>query len=171
MDDQTKSEAANVPQTLTQGQINERVAVLRRFRELLEAQRNKFGEYLHVLEQHSATIEAENPEAILAHTELEQNIVSSIVTLQKVIKPIETMYHEIKAASPEADIEIPALQADLEQLQKQVLERNEQNRALLKSHLNHIRTRLSEIQNPYRNLKSVYASPQEQVATLIQVDV
>jgi chromosome segregation ATPase len=158
--------------TLTQGQIDERVAVLRRFRELLEAQRNKFSEYLQVLEQHSKTIEAENPEAILAHTELEQNIVGSIVTLQKVIKPIETMYHEINAASREADAEIPALQADLERLQKQVLARNEENRDLLKTHLNHIRSRLAEIRNPYRNLRSIYAAaPEAHVATLVQVDV
>jgi chromosome segregation ATPase len=158
--------------TLTQPQIDERVAILRRFRELLEAQRSKFNEYLTVLEKHSETIESENPEAILAHTELEQNIVGNIVTLQKVIKPIETMYHEINAATHENDSDIPALQADLERLQRQVLERNEQNRGLLKSHLVEIRKRLADIQNPYRSLKSVYASaPLDQVATLVQVDV
>ena len=34
---------------LTQAQIDERIAVLKRFRTLLEQQRNKFREYLHVL--------------------------------------------------------------------------------------------------------------------------
>jgi uncharacterized small protein (DUF1192 family) len=158
--------------TLTQPQLDERIAVLRRFRELLEAQRNKFSEYLTVLEKQSVTIESEDPAAILAHTEIEQTIVGSIVTLQKVIKPIETMYHEIGPSSGEPDTEIPALQADLERLQKQVLSRNEENRTLLKSHLTEIRKRMSEMQNPYRNLRSVYSgSHGEQVASLIQVDV
>jgi hypothetical protein len=167
--------------TLTQERIDERKAILRRFRELLEAQRNKFREYLDVLEKHGGTIEREDADAILAHTELEQNIVGSIVTLQKVIVPIDAMYQEIVPRSGTAndlsdDSEITAsaitaLRADLENLQKQVLDRNEKNRELLKTHLLQIRQKLDSFRNPYANMKSVYASSGEHTASLVQIDV
>ena len=158
--------------TLTQVQIDERVAILRRFRELLEAQRDKFREYLVVLEKHSDTIESENTESILAHTELEQHIVENIVTLQKVITPIENLYSSLDAEQNRDDTKISQIQSELEQLQQQVLARNEENRSLLKSHLSQIQNRIAAIQNPYRNLKSVYATvTPEQIASFIQVDV
>ena len=37
---------------LTQEELNERVEILKKLRALLEMQRNKFREYLKVLEQH-----------------------------------------------------------------------------------------------------------------------
>jgi hypothetical protein len=160
---------------LTQALVDERKAVLRRFKELLEAQRAKFREYLNVLEKQSGTIENENAEAILAHTELEEHIVGSILTLQKVIKPVEAMYHEIVspgglAADTHAVSAVSALQTDLESLQKQVLERNEKNRELLKTHLLQIRQKLNTFNNPYRNMKSVYAASAEYSASLVQID-
>ncbi|MBR7064567.1 MAG: flagellar biosynthesis protein FlgN, partial [Treponema sp.] len=57
---------------LTQQEFEERVAILKRFRTLLEQQRNKFREYLNVLEKHQESILEENTEALVAHTELEQ---------------------------------------------------------------------------------------------------
>ena len=77
---------------LTQAEIDERAAILRRFRSLLEQQRDKFREYLLVLESQSKVIQEENTESLLAHTELEQQIASHIISLQKVIKPMELMY-------------------------------------------------------------------------------
>ena len=79
---------------LTQAEIDERTAILRRFRSLLEQQREKFREYLLVLESQSKVIQEENTESLLAHTELEQQIASHIISLQKVIKPMELMYQE-----------------------------------------------------------------------------
>ena len=76
---------------LTQAEIDERTALLKRFRSLLEQQRAKFREYLKVLESQEKTIVAEDTESLLAHTELEQQIASNIISLQKVIKPIEVI--------------------------------------------------------------------------------
>jgi hypothetical protein len=160
------------------GQIDERKAVLRRFRELLEAQRDKFRRYLDVLEKQSGAIEEENTEAIRVHTELEQDIVGSIVTLRKVIAPIEAMYHEIVPHSGETFADdsgiavsaITALRADLENLQNRVLERNEKNRALLKTHLSQIRQKLDTFSNPYRGSKSIYASSAGHTASLVQLE-
>lgn len=140
---------------LTQAEIEERTALLRRFRTLLEQQRTKFREYLQVLESQEKTIQQENPESLLAHTELEQQIAANIVSLQKVIKPIETMYQDTFSGEiPEE--EIPKLQADLKILQQQVLDRNKKNRELLQIQIGQIKDRLSTIKNPYRNTRSVY---------------
>ena len=46
---------------ITQEELNERVALLRRFRSLLEEQRGKFREYLTVLEKQQDSITSENP--------------------------------------------------------------------------------------------------------------
>ena len=142
---------------LTQAEIDERTAILRRFRSLLEQQRDKFREYLRVLESQSKMIQEENTQSLLAHTELEQQIASHIISLQKVIKPMELMYQE-RISKGQGDVaDIPVLQADLERLQRQVLERNQSNRNLLKLHMSQIKERISTVTNPYRHYKSVYA--------------
>ena len=126
---------------LTQAEIDERTAILRRFRSLLEQQRDKFREYLRVLESQSKMIQEENTQSLLAHTELEQQIASHIISLQKVIKPMELMYQE-RISKGRGDVaDIPVLQADLERLQRQVLERNHSNRNLLKLHMSQIKER------------------------------
>ena len=57
---------------ITQQELDERVALLRKFRSLLEQQRNKFQEYLNVLEKQQDSITSQNTESLIAHTELEQ---------------------------------------------------------------------------------------------------
>lgn len=155
---------------LTQAEIDERTAILRRFRSLLEQQREKFREYLRVLESQGRVIEDENTESLLAHTELEQQIASHIISLQKVIKPMELMYQEQVRNGETEEGEIPRLQADLESLQQQVLERNKSNRNLLKVHIGQIKDRLANVTNPYRHSKSVYAQS-AQVAARVNISI
>ena len=155
---------------LTQAEIDERTAILRRFRSLLEQQRDKFREYLRVLESQSKMIQEENTQSLLAHTELEQQIASHIISLQKVIKPMELRYQE-RISKGQGDVaDIPVLQADLERLQRQVLERNQSNRNLLKLHMSQIKERISTVTNPYRHNKSVYAQS-AQVASMVNISI
>ncbi len=140
-------------QTLTQDEINERVLILKRFRELLLEQRKKFQEYLSVLEKQEFSIIEGDSEKLMAHTELEQKIIGNLNNLQKVIKPMEEMYKETHVS----DSEIPELKADLTSLQEKILVQNEKNRTTLKEHLSVIRTKIQNFQNPYRNTRSVYA--------------
>ena len=155
---------------LTQAEIDERTAILRRFRSLLEQQRDKFREYLRVLESQSKMIQEENTQSLLAHTELEQQIASHIISLQKVIKPMEFMYQE-RISKGQGDVaDIPVLQADLERLQRQVLERNQSNRNLLKLHMSQIKERMSTVTNPYRHNKSVYTQS-AQVASMVNISI
>ena len=90
-------------QKLSQNEINERVAVLKRFKTLLERQRDKFREYLSVLEKQQTSITEENTDALIAHTELEQQVVSNIAGLQKVIVPMAEMYSSIRSSAPEGE--------------------------------------------------------------------
>ena len=155
---------------ITQQELDERVALLRKFRSLLEQQRNKFREYLTVLEKQQDSIAKENPENLIAHTELEQQVVRNIANLQKVIVPMSKMY---KASVPMAhtaeDSNIAKIQNELNDLQTKVLKQNQINRDLLREHIESIRTQIQNFKNPYKNIKSVYAQPQR-VASLVEVE-
>lgn len=162
---------------ITQEELNERVALLRRFRTLLEQQRAKFQEYLTVLEKQQDSISSENPESLIAHTELEQQVVKNIANLQKVIVPMSNMYKSVATASgnavaPNDEKEaqsIQQLQNELSDLQNRVLKQNEINRDLLRVHIESIRNQIQNFKNPYRNARSVYAQPQK-VASLVEVE-
>ena len=55
---------------LTQAEISERIAVLHRFKVLLMQQRNKFAEYLQVLEAQENSIASEDVDKIVEHSQL-----------------------------------------------------------------------------------------------------
>jgi hypothetical protein len=143
-------------QDLTQDEVDERVAILKRFRELLTEQRNKFREYLTVLEKQAQMISTENIDAMVHHTEVEQSIISEIYTIQKVIDPLEVLYRDAHPGL--ADEEIPKLKTDLEHLRKEVIAQNGKNRELLKSHMTVLRQQVLSLRNPYAKRSSVYAS-------------
>ena len=155
---------------ITQKELDERVALLRKFRSLLEQQRNKFQEYLTVLEKQQDSITKENPESLIAHTELEQQVVKNIANLQKVIIPMSKMYKaSVPMAHTNEDSDIRQIQNELNDLQSRVLKQNQINRDLLREHIESIRTQIQNFKNPYKNIKSVYAQPQR-VASLVEVE-
>ncbi|MBP5284081.1 MAG: flagellar export chaperone FlgN [Treponema sp.] len=147
---------------LTQEQLDERIAILKRFRTLLQQQRNKFQEYLNVLEKQQDKIECDDGDAIIAHAELETQIVANIASLQKVIAPMQDMYNAVAVGPgiPVADgMSVEKMQAELASLQQKVLIQNERNRSLLRAHITQIRGQLAGMNamNPYRGRTSVYA--------------
>ena len=143
---------------ITQEELNERVEILKKLRALLEMQRNKFREYLKVLEQQEHSIETENSEALIMHTELEQEVVKGITNLQKVIIPMSELYKSSSSSDGNiSDSAVNELQKDLSTLQNKVLAQNEKNRELLRTHMTQIKTQIEQFKNPYRNVKSVYA--------------
>ena len=156
---------------LSQEEINERVAILKRFRHLLEQQRNKFKEYLVVLEKQEQGIKSEDDTVIVAQAELEQQIVSNITNLQKVIVPIEKLYKE-KGITLTA--EIPEIQKELSNLQQAVLTQNEKNQSLLKEHMIELKNRISNFSNPrfnpYAKNTSIY-SQKTSTPSIIDVEI
>jgi len=156
-------------QGLSQNEIDERVAVLKRFKTLLVQQRDKFREYLSVLEKQQTSIAEENTDALIAHTELEQQVVSNIAGLQKVIVPMAEMYSSIRSSAPEHEKRaLESIQKDLDRLQSQILVQNEKNRSMLRVHIAQIQTQMKALKNPYRGNRSVYAQKQA-VGSFVEV--
>ena len=145
---------------ISEKELEERVALLKRFKALLEKQRQKFRDYLNVLEKQADVIENQDTEALMIHTELEQQIVANIQNLQKVIEPIEQMYVESSLNSDDSKIlpnssEIPILKTDLQKLQNEVLAQNSKNRQMLKVQIEELRTKIQGLKNPYKYNKSI----------------
>lgn len=140
---------------LTEAALEERKDLLRRFRDLLQKQRDKFHHYLEVLDHQKTDIESGDVDALVAHVELEQGIVGEIFAFQKVIDPLEDLY---RAAYPSAaEDDIPALKATLEDLKTEVVQRNDENRKLLKQRMEMLRHEIMSVNSPYARKKSVYA--------------
>ncbi|MFA6937940.1 MAG: flagellar biosynthesis protein FlgN [Treponema sp.] len=158
-------------QELSKKELDERVAILRRLRTLLEQQRAKFQEYLSVLENQESKISEEDADSIIAHSELEEQIVSGIGSLQKVIVPMQKLCQTSNAASynPAECKPVADIQNDLVKLQAQVLKQNERNQALLRTHITDIKRQIVEFKNPYRNIKSIYAE-RGAVGSLVHID-
>lgn len=149
-------------------ELEERVALLKKFRELLQQQREKFREYLNILEKQENSIETENPDALLAHTELEQQVVSNIMNLQKVIVPMSDLYNA-RGGNSNSEKSITDLQNDLSSLREKVLAQNAKNRDLLRVHITQIRTKINSLRNPYKNARSVY-SEKNAVGSVLAVE-
>ncbi|MFP3089516.1 flagellar protein FlgN [Treponema sp. TIM-1] len=146
-----KDEPAISPEEITR-----RVAVLKRFRELLLEQRNRFRHYLEVLDKQREVIEQGNAGELISHVELEERILGDIFSIQKVIDPLESMY---QAACPQGDArEVPELRSVVEELKTEAAVRMERNKKLLSARMIQIRSELKSLQgNPFIRRTSIYA--------------
>jgi hypothetical protein len=125
-----------------------------RIRELLRSQRDRFREYLTVLDKQQDVIERGDTEALLAHVELEEHILRDIFNIQKVILPLEDLYHTLSAD----DEETISLKASLEGLKREAAARSERNRELLSGRMAKIRQEIKNLRgNPYAARRSIYA--------------
>jgi hypothetical protein len=139
------------------GELARRVAVLRRFRTLLQEQRDRFRSYLEVQDKQQSIIETGGAEELLAQVELEEKIVADIFSIQKVIEPLEDMYHALIAGSipaaekaPHTGDDVPDLKAALEDLKHEALIRSARNRELLSKRMVELRAEIKTLRNnPY----------------------
>jgi hypothetical protein len=144
---------------LSSEEVAQRVAILKRFRELLVQQRDRFHDYLVVLDKQKDVIEKGDAEALVSHVELEEKIVADIFAIQKVVDPLEDLY---KSAYPERESEVPKLKAALEELKAEAVERAERNKDLLSRRMEELRTEIKTLRNnPFAARRSVYADSGE----------
>jgi hypothetical protein len=153
------------PVAISPEETARRVSVLRRFRELLQSQRDRFRQYLAVLDKQKDVIEQGDTEALLSHVELEEKILTDIYSIQKVIDPLEDMYRAVNpqglgGISP-GEVnpagEIPSLKTSLEELKTEAVRRAERNRDLLSQRMTRIRSEIKILRgNPYAGQRSVY---------------
>ena len=144
---------------LSSGELNQRVAVIRRFKELLKAQRNRFQAYLDALDKQRDVIERGTADDLLRHVELEEKIVSDIFSIQKVIDPLEKMYQSSlpvkkRPGIPESSDEVTTLKEALDGLKAEAVIRSERNRELLTK-------RLATLRSEIKNLKRGAYAPRQ----------
>ncbi|MFO8063909.1 MAG: flagellar export chaperone FlgN [Spirochaetota bacterium] len=130
----------------------ERVALLHRLREMLVQQRDKFQHYLEILDNEEEAIRNRDVEALESYVRLETSVLGEIQAFQKVIRPLESLY---RSAYPDEESQIPPLRASLSRLRSRVLERNEQNRALMRERIDELKKEIRELKLP-NNRRSLY---------------
>ncbi len=123
-------------------QTEQNIAVLRRLRDMLARQRERFQAYLELLEAEESSIRDDDAEKLLAQVEIERTIIAEIFTLKKVILPLESLY---QAAYPGTDSTVPRLKAALETMGEQIFAHNARNRRLLKDRMESLRQEITEL--------------------------
>jgi predicted nucleic acid-binding Zn-ribbon protein len=121
-------------------------AVLKRYTELLISQRDRFQNYLIVLERQKDSIASANVEGLLALVDLEEQTVAEIFSIQKVINPLEKTYNAAVRADSPSD-EISALKAALDDLKRQAVALSSCNRDLLADRMTEIRGEINVLKN------------------------
>jgi hypothetical protein len=146
-------------------ELKKRVAVVKRFRELLIAQRERFSVYLETLEKQKGIIENGKAEDILTYVEMEEKIISDIFSIRKVIAPLEMQYRShIETRSVETGgslsaPDIPEIRTALERLRVEADNKVKQNRGLLEKRMNEFREELKLLRNnPYIKRKASFTA-------------
>jgi hypothetical protein len=124
-------------------QVEKRIAILKRLREMLLRQREKFQSYLTLLEKEEDSIHEGDAEKLLAQVEMEKGIIADIFTLKKVIAPLESLYDAAYPGGTETTV--PRLKATLETLGAEVVAHNARNRQLLREKMDGLRREIGEL--------------------------
>ena len=155
---------------ISSSELNQRVAILKRFKELLKAQRDRFRNYLDTLDKQQEIIQKGSTDDLLNHVELEEKIVEDIFAIQKVIDPLEEMYQSVKEQSSDqsndqsSEDDIVSLKEALNSLKAETLERSNQNRELLAKRMVELRNEINSMKvKPYGRWNSGFAPAPSQV--------
>jgi uncharacterized protein YoxC len=143
---------------ISDAELSQRVAVIKRFKELLKTQRDRFQTYLEALDKQKDVIQSGTTDDLLRHVELEEKIVADIFSIQKVIDPLEEMYQSVRVKSPaksgsksakkvSGEDEVISLKEALDGLKAEALIRSQRNRELLAK-------RMAELRSEINSLKS-----------------
>ncbi len=141
--------------TLTKDEVERRVSLLKRLKSTLGQQRDKFRDYLKVLDAEQTSITNEASETLRAQVELEEQLVVEIHAIQKVIDPLEAVLRESYDVS---DAEVIELRSTLNSLQTEVSQKSQENRGLLEKTMARLsgeilRVRPPRGRNPYAGSK------------------
>jgi hypothetical protein len=165
-----KKATASETSAISEDELAQRVAILRRFRELLVKQRERFHHYLVTLEKQQAVIETGSSGQLADYIEQEEQIIADIFSIQKVIDPLEAMYNAAVPASSSAADDVPALKSSLNELREQVATRSAHNRELLSARMDIIRSEIIALRNnPLANAART-AYNQSGTASIIDIE-
>lgn len=144
--------------------IDQRVAILKRYRRMLDLQREKLQGYLAVIDSREASLSVAGYERLEEYTVLEQEAVRSIVTVQRCLEPLKNLYLEL---NPEGDRDIADMEQRLERLRVEVLARNSESRALLRGQAEALRLELTRVRST-RRPASVFARSSDALMVDVQ---
>ena len=163
--------SGNTGKSLSQKELTQRVAVIKRFKELLKAQRDRFRAYLDALDKQKDAILGGTADDLIRHVELEEKIVADIFSIQKVIDPLEDMYYSVKQeafAAKDGGEEVSGLRDALEGLKAEAVVRSEQNRVLLSKRMAELRSEIKSLRsNSYSRRQSVF----DNTAAATRIDI
>jgi len=125
---------------MSAAETDRKTSILKRLREMLVRQREKFQSYLELLEQEHVSIAEGDVERLHSQVELERTVITEIQNLGKVIRPLEDLY---QVAYPEREDTVPALKAVLEKMGSQVKEHNARNKAALREKMEELRREIT----------------------------
>jgi len=144
---------------INSAELAQRVAVLKRFKTLLAQQRDRFRNYLDLLDKQQNVIESGSAEDLLSYVEIEERIVADIFSIQKVIDPLEEMYYSvIRHDTEQSQDEVPSLKASLENLKSEAVMRSTKNKELLSKRMLELRSEIKTLRNnPYSTGRNSYS--------------
>jgi len=144
---------------LTKEEVDRRVALLKRLKATLLQQREKFRNYMAVLDAEKVSIENDKTDHLQAQVELDETLVAELHVFQRVIDPLEAVW---KQSYPlDHDDEVVELKATVASLKSQVQEKNASNRSLLSARMAYIQGEITRLRpnvrgrNPYAAARSV----------------
>ena len=170
------SASSTINEGIDSAELAQRVAILKRFKTLLTQQRDRFSNYLELLDKQQSVIESGSAEDLLSYVEVEEKIVADIFSIQKVIDPLEEMYYSVVAgqgpgkinAKTENSDEVPGLKASLEKLQSEAIIRSAKNKELLSKRMLELRSEIKTLRNnPYAARKTSFSDTE--TASLIDL--
>jgi hypothetical protein len=123
-------------------QNEQNVALLRRLREMLVRQREKFDAYLRLLERQKDAIAQGDSGKLLAQVEMERSIIAEVKSLRRVIAPLESLY---QAAYPGTESTVPRLRATLETMGRTIEAHNARNRQMLRDRMEELRQEITAL--------------------------
>jgi len=127
----------------------QKIAVIKRLRELLIQQCERFRNYLVLFDKQQIFIESADADDLLAYVEMEERAVAEIFSIQSVIDPLEKMYSVFVQTEgrvlPGNDIAV--LKAALEEMKQQAVLRISRNRELLSVRMAEIRREINALKN------------------------
>lgn len=138
------------------GEHRRRVALLRRLKSMLQAQREKLGHFLLLLERQETSIRSGDVDGIVRQAELETDLLREIEAVQRVLTPLEELYVQFW---PAGETQIPPLREAVNGLRESVLQHNAHNRELLRTRIEQVRSEIELLRTPAAP-RSLYADSQ-----------
>ncbi len=131
--------------------------IAKKIRKTLFEQKAKLEDYINLLEKEETDIINKDPDKLIAHIDLEKNILTDLSMLKKVINPLQIIYFN----SPyKKDNSIIDLKNSIDKLTNQIKVKSNKNKEKLEFSLNQVKTELKGIRkkgitnSSYSNVES-----------------